>query len=206
MFDSSNLPSTHSSLIARLLDPVRDERAWRVFLEGYQPSIHAWTKQHGLQDADADDVVQTVITKVFRKLSTYSKARGGFRNWLYVITDNTVKDVCRQQRGHTHGTGDPAIAKIIDSAPASDALVVSIHEMLVRNLVLVAEHQLWKALIRERKLDEWEIYRMRMKENLSFDEIAVRVNRTRGAVAVAFHRTVKKLRNIAASLHERSGD
>src|SRR2546423_6631863 len=55
-----SLPETRASLILRLPDAA-DARAWDDFVAVYAPLVYRLARRHGLQPADADDVVQDVL-------------------------------------------------------------------------------------------------------------------------------------------------
>ena len=56
-------PETHASLILRLHDRSH-QQAWCEFVEIYQPVIYRLARYKGLQHADAEDVVQQVLSAV----------------------------------------------------------------------------------------------------------------------------------------------
>jgi DNA-directed RNA polymerase specialized sigma24 family protein len=56
-------PSTRPSLLVRLCD-LSDERAWSEFTEIYGPLVHRCGRRRGLQEADAQDLVQEVFRAV----------------------------------------------------------------------------------------------------------------------------------------------
>ena len=52
-----DFPDTRYSLIERVQD-LADEAAWVEFLAIYQPVLYRMARRRGLQDADAQDVIQ----------------------------------------------------------------------------------------------------------------------------------------------------
>jgi hypothetical protein len=58
-----DLPCTNPSLIVRLA-AADDRLAWEQFVEVYAPLVFAFAQRRGLQDADAADVVQQVLTRL----------------------------------------------------------------------------------------------------------------------------------------------
>ena len=59
-------PETRPSLLVRLSDPA-DEPAWEEFVEIYAPLIRRLAAHQGLQDADAEDLVQETLQAVARR-------------------------------------------------------------------------------------------------------------------------------------------
>ena len=79
-------PSTKASLLVRLRKGS-DAGAWRLFVELYTPLIYRFCQRRGLQNADAEEVTQSVMVKVFMSIGNfaYDPGRGRFRNWLGII-------------------------------------------------------------------------------------------------------------------------
>lgn len=77
---------TRSSLLVRIRDPL-DHVSWNSFVEIYVPLIYHYLRQRGLQDADASDVTQDVLTDVSRSIRSfdYQPEKGKFRNWLGML-------------------------------------------------------------------------------------------------------------------------
>lgn len=84
-------PSTCSSLLVQLRD-AGDVAAWRTFVDLYTPLVYGYARRRGLQDADAQDVVQQLFIQVSQAIRgfDYDPARGRFRNWLGVLTARAV--------------------------------------------------------------------------------------------------------------------
>ena len=63
----------------------------------YAPLIYFWCRQLGLQDSDADDVVQEVLLAVASRVGKFQRTRaeGSFRGWLRTITRNKLGDFIR---------------------------------------------------------------------------------------------------------------
>jgi RNA polymerase sigma-70 factor (ECF subfamily) len=111
-------PSTHPSLLIRLRDSS-DERAWAEFTEIYGPLIHRLARQRGLQDADAQDLVQDVFRAVGRAIERYDPdpARGSFRGWLSQIARNLIINLLASQRRHPRGTGNSDMQRMLEEHP-----------------------------------------------------------------------------------------
>src|ERR1700722_8068145 len=87
---------TSASLLERLRHP-EDPKAWARFVELYTPLLYFWARRTGLQEADAADLVQEVLTLLFRKLPefTYDPKRS-FRGWLRTLTLNKWRETRRR--------------------------------------------------------------------------------------------------------------
>ncbi|MBI3466718.1 MAG: sigma-70 family RNA polymerase sigma factor [Planctomycetes bacterium] len=76
--------TTSDSLLERLRLPDAD--AWVRFVELYTPFMHRWACRLGLQDADADDLVQDVFGILLQKLPDFEYDPGrSFRGWLRTV-------------------------------------------------------------------------------------------------------------------------
>src|SRR5271155_3299820 len=111
-------PSTQPSLLVRLRDQG-DERAWAEFTEIYGPLVHQLARRKGLQEADAQDLVQDVFRAVARAIERYDPdpARGSFRGWLSRIAGNLIINLLAAQRRHPRGTGDTDIQRLLEEQP-----------------------------------------------------------------------------------------
>jgi RNA polymerase sigma-70 factor (ECF subfamily) len=89
-------------LLARLRQAPGDQAAWGEFVERYGRKVYGWCRRWNLQDADAQDVTQTVLVKLAEKLQnfTYDPARS-FRGWLKTLARHALSDFCdsRQRAG-----------------------------------------------------------------------------------------------------------
>jgi RNA polymerase sigma-70 factor (ECF subfamily) len=94
------MSTTRVSLIERVANPD-DQEAWFEFFTLYEPVLTAYVRSHShcrqLSGPDIDDLVQTVLIKLFRKLPEFSldQRRGRFRTYLYQVTANAIVDYLR---------------------------------------------------------------------------------------------------------------
>ena len=78
-----SLPDTRYSLLARLVDPA-DAAAWSEFTSIYEEAVLRYSRNRGLQDADAREVVQHVLLAVHQAIGDWKPTGrpGSFRAWL----------------------------------------------------------------------------------------------------------------------------
>jgi RNA polymerase sigma factor (sigma-70 family) len=112
-------PDTRASLLVRLRDG-RDEAAWSEFMAIYAPFVRRLARRRGLQDADADDLVQDVFRAVARAIErqAYDPDRGSFRGWLFRIARNLVVNFLIRQERHPRGSGDSRVNELLQAVPS----------------------------------------------------------------------------------------
>jgi len=83
-----------------LLEALRqpgDQQAWLRFVQLYTPLLYYWARGVGLQQSDAEDLVQDVFALLLRKLPEFQYQRNGsFRTWLRTVTLNKWRERCRR--------------------------------------------------------------------------------------------------------------
>lgn len=82
---------TRASLLSRVRNSA-DDRAWREFESLYHDLLIRFCRRRSLQEADAEDIVQTVMTSLVRALPgfIYDPQRGRFRDYLFRCTDHAI--------------------------------------------------------------------------------------------------------------------
>ncbi len=94
-----------------LLERLRqggDPAAWQRFVTLYTPLLYYWSRRHGLQSADADELLQEVFRTLLIKLPRFQyDPQGSFRSWLRTVTTHTLQAQRRRRIEHPVG-GDCA--------------------------------------------------------------------------------------------------
>ena len=135
---------TSMTLLERLQNNPDDPQAWNLFVERYQPRIHAWCLTWGLQASDADDVAQEVLVKLFAAMSKfqYDPARS-FRAWLKTVTKHAWCDFVAARRRDPGRNAGP-IDTIADSAEAQSDLERQLEDAFDAELLDLAMHRVKK--------------------------------------------------------------
>ncbi len=99
------MPDTRISLIMRL-PRTADGVAWREFVEMYEPLVLRFARSRGLQEHDAQELVQRVLVAVAGSVHRWQPDpdRGSFRSWLFRIARNQlIKQVSSRSRERSVG-------------------------------------------------------------------------------------------------------
>lgn len=181
-------PSTNKSLLARLRKR-NDAEPWSLFVDLYTPLVYRYARRRGLQDADASDVAQKVIARVYRVLHKfeYDPERGRFRDWLGTITNREVISHHRREargRGAGAGRGD-SVARRVPSASEGDWL-----EEFNRHVLVTALER-----IRER-FDEatWKAFDLTWLKSVETEDAARQLGKTAAWIYKARFRVLRRLR------------
>ncbi len=91
-----NNESTRSSVLRAVAD-TGNEAAWNSLFDLYAGFVYAIARSKGLNDSDADDIVQVVFADLARKLPTfkYDREKGNFRSYLAGLVNWRVMDRLR---------------------------------------------------------------------------------------------------------------
>jgi RNA polymerase sigma-70 factor (ECF subfamily) len=189
------MDQTPVSLLERLRNPATQEvmgQAWTRFVKLYTPLLYHWARRLGLQSADAADLVQDVFALLLRKLPqfTYDRQKS-FRSWLRTVLLNKWREKGRRPSLVPHGTS-PLPPDLAGDDSAEQFAEAEYRQYLTgRALELMqAEFQpaTWKAC--------WE----HVVSGRSAAEVAAELGISEGAVYVAKHRVLRRLRQEMAGL------
>jgi RNA polymerase sigma-70 factor (ECF subfamily) len=167
-----------------------NQSAWSEFVGLYGPVIYGWCRRWKLQESDAQDVTQNVLLRLASKLPefAYDPARS-FRAWLKTLTHHAWKDYLDKHSAQDRGSGDSAVADLLKSTAARDALMTRLEEAFDQELLALAV-----ARVRDRVAPQtWEAYRLTAVEGMRGAEAAALVSMQVGQVYVAKQRVQKLL-------------
>jgi RNA polymerase sigma-70 factor (ECF subfamily) len=186
----ADYPETRASLILRLKDPS-DQEAWGEFVEIYRPVVYRLARQKGLQDADAEDLVQQVLASVAAAVPGWAPdpARGRFRSWLSRIAHNRIINMVTRRfpdRAAGGELADEALARQPTAPPDSDLLRVEYRREVFQ----------WAArqIRGEFAADTWLAFWQTAVEGRPPAQVASALGKTVGAVYAARGRIMRRLR------------
>lgn len=114
------LPETRRSLLLQLSQKC--DEAWSEFLQIYERSIYDFCRRRGLQDADARDVTQEVLTAVEGRVRNWDSdpSKGKFRGWLFRVARNIAVDKYIECSRRAVASGDTHVRKVLEELPQSE--------------------------------------------------------------------------------------
>jgi RNA polymerase sigma-70 factor (ECF subfamily) len=195
---------TSPTLLGRLrLDPL-DQGAWEQFVGRYGRTIYRWCRTWGLQEADAEDVTQNVLTELARQMRTFAyRPEGSFRAWLKTVSHRAWCDFLGSRQRALRGTGDTAVLNMLRSVESRRDLLEHLDNEYDREL-------LEQAIVRVRLRVQprtWDAFRMTAIEDMSAADVASQLGMKPGAIYVARSKVQKMIQEEMAQLdrdHTRS--
>ncbi len=195
----TEFPQTRSSLIAQVRSP-EDREAWDQFVVIYRPVIYRMARRRGMQDADAQDLVQTVLMRVAGAIQSWEKSgpETKFRHWLRRVARNAIATAF-SRRPKDAGVGGSAMLDRLVEQPATAADV---------------EREFEKESMREKYLraasvvksdvdrDTWRAFELTVVNGQPCDEVANLIGKSVGAVYAARSRIMRRLREQVQRLQE----
>ena len=185
------LPTTTS---LTLLDRVRagDQTGWRRLFEVYGPFLLGRLRRTGLNDADADDVLQEVLKSVAASIGEFRRdqPKDSFLRWLQTITTNKLRDFQRQRRRQPPAVGGSSNHQALDEIADPFAGQDWSTEALAKQTVLMHALQVMQTEFEERT---WRAFWLTVIERKTVPEICETLGMSPGAVRQARSKVRKRL-------------
>jgi RNA polymerase sigma-70 factor (ECF subfamily) len=195
----TSAPTTRANLLLRLGD-AQDHEAWVEFVTLYEPVVYRLLLQHGLQDADARDVMQELLLAVSRGVQRWDpdKERGSFRGWLRRVIRNLVVNWLKsRQRRDVAGGSD--LHALLGQLPAADSQETIAFDRELRRACFQRAAQRVQGEVQPLT---WRAFWETSVVGTSAPDVAKRLGMTPGAVRVANCRVLARLRTAVSEQEE----
>ncbi len=158
---------TSATLLRRLRDPA-DRDAWAAFAENYGRRIYAWCRRWNLQEADTEDVTQSLLVSIPTKMRSfrYDPKVGSFRAWLKTVVRHALTDFVRSRQR----AGKTSYAPL-ESIEAEQDLMKELDDRFERELL---EEAMARIELRVGTAT-WEAFRLSAIEQQSGKDVAARL-------------------------------
>lgn len=197
---TASIPKTAAQRRARDADLIverarrGDPAAFDGLVRRFRPRIYALALHLTGSSSDADDIAQEAFVEAYRHVAHF-EGRSQFFTWLYRITVNRALNAQRQR---ARGAGVPLEDERVEAAMAVDApsdprLALSLRETYAQ---LVCALDGLPAGLKSAVV-------LTALSGLSYEEAAVVLGTSAGAVAVRIHEARKQLRTALAASEKR---
>ncbi len=178
--------TTNPSLLLRLRD-LQDRRAWGTFVEVYGPLIFSYCRRKKLQDSDAADVSQEVLTRVSKAIASfeYQPDRGRFRDWLGKVTHRELLQFWKRtaRSKHVQSTDERSpVDNVEDTKDWAEHFHAELLQLALGRIQNEFEQTTWSAF---QKL--WI-------DDLAPNEVAAALGISLGSLYVSKSRVLKRLK------------
>jgi RNA polymerase sigma factor (sigma-70 family) len=143
--------------------------------------VAGYLRLHGAREPD--DLTSEVFLKVFDRLLDFAGDEAGFRSWVFTIAHRQLIDEHRRQsrRPQTVELSTP----VTDSVAGGNAEADALHSMEQQHIAEVLE---------DLAPDQREVLTLRVVGDLTVEQVAEVLGKSRGAVKSLQHRGVAALR------------
>jgi RNA polymerase sigma-70 factor (ECF subfamily) len=195
-------PACETSL--SLLDRARrqtDDESWNRLVGVYQPLLKSWLARYQVQSSDADDLVQEVLTVVFRELPAFEHNRrpGAFRSWLRTILVNRLRDFWRGRQYRPVTSDDAAIQRQLDELADENSELSGLwnrqhDELVMQRIIELVQPQFSEAT--------WSAFSRQVMDGVGASDVAGELDMSIDSVYAAKSRVLRMLRQEARGLIE----
>lgn len=194
--------NTSLSLLETIRREPENSRAWRTFVDRYEPRIRIWCRAWHLQSSDADDVVQDVLVRLFASFHKfrYDPTRS-FRSWLRTVTLHAWYDLIAARRRDLGLEGAAMTQVARGSLEACYQAASRTDQGRESELLEIASRRVEARV----KPATWEAFRLTAMEGLTGAEAARRMGIRVAHVFVAKHRVLTMLQEEIRFLEDRDG-
>ena len=185
---------TSASLLERLRQPG-DQAAWARFVELYTPLLFHWAQRLGLQQSDAADLVQEVLTTLVATLPRFLyRPSQRFRGWLWTMTVNKWRESRRRaaSRPQEVALADRDLPQVPDGVEA-------LAEAEYRNYLVGRALQLMQ---QDFQTSTWKAFQAYVVQERPAEEVAAELGTSVNAVHLAKSRVLCCLRQELGDLFD----
>jgi len=183
---------TRTTLLLRLKD-WQDQSSWQEFFDTYWKLIYGVAIKSGLNEAEAQDVVQETVISVAKHMPTfkYDRSIGSFKAWLLNMTRWRITDQVRKRRrlpSSDDAEADIRVwAEMVD--PVSDCLEALWEAEWEKSLLEAAINKV------KRRLDpqNYQIFDFYVNKEWPPDKVAKTFGISIGKVYLAKHRVTEMI-------------
>lgn len=149
----------------------------------YYQMVFGFVKKRVTGKEMAEDLTSEIFEKAFTTIERYDESKCSFQTWLFVITNNHLKNYYRDKKEVVSFEEEPGPALISEASVESVVELQEMREVLKKALLKLPERDM-------------EIVLCRYYEDMTAVQIGKRMGLTSGNVRIILKRALEKLRKI----------
>ena len=169
-----------------------NQRAYAQLMERYRDSVYFMLLKMVKNRDDADDLTIEAFGKAFKRLEQYSP-QFAFSTWLFKIATNNTIDFLRKQKNNTY-----SIDKAFEGDDGSEMMFEIKSDALTPEEKIIRKEKLkhMRLVVEKLKPRYRQLIELRYFEELSYDEIAAKLEMPLGTVKAQLFRAKDLLQEI----------
>jgi RNA polymerase sigma-70 factor (ECF subfamily) len=180
----------------------RDPERWREFDSIYRPMLLTFLRGQGLDDSEANDVVQDIFVKLLGKIQTYDREKCSFRSWLFAVAHHTLVDQARR-RATQRKAIDGWVAQMLRATESDSVKMGQEWVKLHRQKILVHALKRVRAHTSPRT---WACFEQRLLRDRPGAQVGAELGLPSGAVFVNASRVLTRVRTVCQEFDEDLSD
>lgn len=162
----------------------RDIAAFRRLFEHFSPRVRSFLIKRGSAPALADDIVQDVFARIWRRSSTFDPSKASASTWIFTIARNRRIDLARRSRPEVDIDDPATVIEDVDDRPLPDD-----HANNRQISLLLAQ------AVSDLPVEQSDLIAMAYQRDMSHSEIAMQLDLPLGTVKSRLRLALKKLRH-----------
>jgi len=159
--------------------------AFATLYQRHAAKVYSYLRKRLMNHDEIDDVFQKIFLKLHHKRHQFDLSYN-FCQWLFVISKTVLLDHWRQNQTHRPANTEPLSAHNSEKvAPAIEPEFQTLHYLQEATYSGVLSSE-------QRTLLEWKVL-----DELSYEDMAKRLNKSQASIRQTISRAVRKLKNIA---------
>jgi RNA polymerase sigma factor (sigma-70 family) len=172
--------ASDQELLALFSNAATREQGFTQLVKKYQEKIYWHIRRMVIDHADADDVLQNTLIKIWKGLENFREESQLF-TWLYrIATNETLSFLAQQQRKATQSL---------------DEITESLANKVKADIHFNANQLEWRLQLAIQELPEKQrvVFHLRYYDAMPYEEMSKVLDTSEGALKASYHHAAKKI-------------
>lgn len=173
---------TDSEIINRFREDSTRDQAFKALVAQYQERIYWHARRMAGNHEDANDITQNVFIKIWKHLGVY-REEGALYSYIYRIVANESLSLLEKRKKH--------LSSSIDDSPSLANQLTTHHGLDEEEILLKLESAIHSLPPKQK-----QVFIMRYYDELKYEDMAVLLQTSEGALKASYHHALKKIEKI----------